>query len=209
MQRKIGDDYPHNQDVGKEQRTSLIGIELMHSFEQFRPFAYPDPYSPLARKYPNKKWGLVSMLTVLNTIPEHDRTLNPDPITIGWGSTRYANNKRVDAGDKISRNEADMLFDVTLPKYELMVKGQVKRALLWHEFDSLVSFAYNAGTSYKAGDVWRPYNLWENVNKGLNGADMAKYWQGLAITANGIKSNGLIRRRKAESNLYLTGELIT
>src|SRR5690606_13991802 len=128
--------------------------------------------------------------------------------TIGWGSTRYIDGRQVKMGDKITQREADELFSLIVPKFELSVKGKIKRNLLQHEFDALVSFCYNAGTSYKAGNVWKDYQIWANVNKGMTGEEMIKYWEKLAITSGGKVLNGLIKRRISEAHLYVFGVLI-
>lgn len=127
--------------------------------------------------------------------------------TIGWGNTFYKDGRRVKKGDKITQDQADELFKDIVPKFEQMVQKKIKRPLLQNEFDALVSFCYNAGTSYKAGGTWVDYNLFNNVNKNIPGNDLKNYWQTLAIASGGKKLPGLIRRRKSESHLYLTGEL--
>lgn len=128
--------------------------------------------------------------------------------TIGWGTTRYENGREVKKGDTITQGRADALFKLQIPKYEQTVKGKIKRNLLQHEFDALVSFVYNAGTSYNSGGFWKDFNIFSNVNKGVTGEEMINYWSTLAITAKGKKLNGLIRRRKAEAHLFVFGVLI-
>lgn len=128
--------------------------------------------------------------------------------TIGWGTTRYGNGLRVKQGDTITQRKADAMFRLQLPRYEMMVKELIKIDLKQHEFDALVSFCYNAGTSYKAGDIWRPFNLWKHVNNKQSDEFIVNYWRKLAITAGGIRLNGLIRRRKSEAHLFTTGKLM-
>lgn len=129
--------------------------------------------------------------------------------TIGWGTTRYPNGQRVRKGEHITQQVADSIFKTQLPKYELMVKSLVKRELKQYEFDALVSFCYNVGSHYKAGDTYRPFNLWSHVNNKISDKDMINYWSKLAITAGGKVLDGLIRRRKSEVHLYTTGEIKT
>lgn len=126
--------------------------------------------------------------------------------TIGYGNTTYIDGRRVKEGDVITIEEAKELKLASMPRYEAMVLQRVKRPLLQHEFDAAVSFAYNAGTSYKWGNVWRDYDLWKHIQK--QDPNIKAYWQRLAITANGKELKGLVRRRRAEVHLYLTGELI-
>lgn len=76
------------------------------------------------------------------------------------------------------------------------------------QFGSVVSFIYNAGTGAK-----KPYLLFGNVRAFLDGkmtADaLRKYWDSSVIKGGGRVLPGLIRRRKAEAHLFLTGVLKT
>lgn len=127
--------------------------------------------------------------------------------TIGWGATTYPNGKKVQKGDKITQQEADDLLLYHIIQKKLLVLGRINRGLKQHELDALVSFAYNAGTGYHSDGRYYDYNIWVNVNNRLEGADMRRYWESLAVTAGGKKLAGLVRRRKAEAEMYLTGNL--
>lgn len=127
--------------------------------------------------------------------------------TIGWGATTYPNGKKVQKGDKITQQEADDLLVYHINQKKTLVLGRVNRDLQQQELDALVSFAYNAGTGYYSGGRYYDYNIWVNVNNRLEGADMRRYWESLAVTAGGKKLAGLVRRRKAEAEMYLTGNL--
>lgn len=122
--------------------------------------------------------------------------------TIGYGTTRYPDDRIVKEGDKITLDEAKYYFSFDLKKFTQIVLGKIKRPLKQQELDALVSFCYNAGTSYKLGGQWKDYNIWKLAN---NNTITKQYWEALAITANGVKLNGLIRRRKSESMLYFDG----
>ena len=93
-------------------------------------------------------------------------------------------------------------FDYSQQVYNLFV--QQKIALKQHQFDALVSFAYNCGIgalyNYRTktemavlraikyrGDVEAAFMLWVN--------------------GGGKKLPGLVRRRRSESHLYLTGNI--
>lgn len=133
-----------------------------------------------------------------------------DPVnipTIGWGNTTYENGKKVKIGDTITRERADELFSNILSKFERTVLSKISRPLKQHEFDAAVSFAYNAGTGYVSKGNNIDYAIWKHIQNGLSGNEMKKYWETLAITASGKKLNGLVRRRKAEVNLYLNNDL--
>lgn len=137
-----------------------------------------------------------------------DAYLDPVGIpTIGVGATYYPDGKKVRMGDKIIYQVAIDMLEQMIPTFESMVLKMVTRPLLQNEFDALVSFAYNAGTHYKSGSVLKPYNVWQHVNNNLDKDAMLKYWQTLAITAGGKKLNGLVKRRKSESELYCLSTL--
>lgn len=129
--------------------------------------------------------------------------------TIGYGATFYENGKQVKDGDVITQKRADELLIGLLVKFEQKVLSKVNRQLLQHEFDAAVSFCFNAGTSYKTkGGSWKDYDIWKNINNGLIGDEMRTYWQNLAVTAGGVKLSGLVRRRKAEVEMYLGDKLL-
>lgn len=126
--------------------------------------------------------------------------------TIGYGNTFYEDGKPVKMGDEITQQRADELFALITPRFEQTVRNKINRQMLQHEFDAAVSFCYNAGTSYKtAGGTWKDYDIWKHIQNRYAGIE--GYWQGLAITAGGVKLNGLVKRRKSEAHLYITGEL--
>lgn len=119
--------------------------------------------------------------------------------TVGYGTTHYPDGRKIKEEDIISLEYAKTLFAYDLRKFETIVLSKVKRELLQREFDALVSFCYNCGTSYKSGGKWKDYNIWKLAQ---NKTITPEYWQKLAITDNGIVLEGLILRRKAESNMY-------
>tara|TARA_R110000822_G_scaffold57267_3_gene144162 strand:- start:1316 stop:1786 length:471 start_codon:yes stop_codon:yes gene_type:complete len=124
--------------------------------------------------------------------------------TIGWGNTYYADGSKVKQGDKITQQMADRLFDVILKRFELDVISLLKVKVNENQFSALVCFAYNVGSDIDADTIAEGLGdstLLKKVNKNPNdptiAAEFAK-WK----NAGGKPSNGLIRRRKAESDLY-------
>lgn len=126
--------------------------------------------------------------------------------TIGYGTTVYFDTKKkVTLKDKpIDKQEGDRLIrgwfaTVVSPLVDRLCRDDLNS----NEFDAIADFIYNSGATYvdKKGKV-HYYNLFENVNKKLPKAEMTRYWENLAITANGVKLNGLIARRKEEVELY-------
>jgi lysozyme len=121
--------------------------------------------------------------------------------TIGWGATFYPDGSKVKKGDACTQKQADAMFDIILPKFERKVLGRITRPLKQNEFDAAVCFCYNAGTGYHdKNGAYQDFNLWEHINNKFPG--IVEYWKTLAITSKGIKLRGLIRRRKAEAELY-------
>lgn len=85
--------------------------------------------------------------------------------------------------------KALILFDDDLDKYEDRVRGAVKRAILPHQFDALVSFDFNTGGIYKA-------ELTRQINRGDLSGNGFMGW---------VRPKEIIKRRKAEQALFRTG----
>lgn len=114
--------------------------------------------------------------------------------TIGYGSTKYVDGKKVKLNDKaINENEATLLLKNTLAIYENIVNKKVKVQLKQSQFDALVSHTYNTGGSN---------TLFNLINNEANEESIKKWFETKYITANSKVLKGLIERRKAESKLY-------
>lgn len=114
--------------------------------------------------------------------------------TIGYGSTKYVDGKKVKLNDKaINENEATLLLKNTLTIYENIVNKKVKVQLKQSQFDALVSHTYNTGGSN---------TLFNLINNEANYVSIKKWFETKYISANGVKLKGLIERRKAEAKLY-------
>ena len=155
---------------------SKRGIELIHSFESLRLTTYPDPG-------PN---GL--------------------PVTGGWGTTTDENGRPFKLGRTESKEYWDRLFARDLARFEDGVTTLIGNApTTQNQFDALVSFAYNVGLDIDADDVAEGLGDSTLLKKHLRGdyagaaAEFAK-WK----MAKGKVLNGLVRRRKAEADLYLS-----
>lgn len=123
--------------------------------------------------------------------------------TIGWGHTRG-----VKKGDKITREKAEELFREDIPVFEKIVEDAVKVPLNENQFSALVSFCFNVGPGKKGvkdGFVTlkngNPSTMLRKLNAGdyTGAASQFHSW----INAAGKPSNGLVRRRKAEAQLFL------
>jgi len=114
--------------------------------------------------------------------------------TIGYGSTKYVDGKKVKLNDKaINENEATLLLKNTLTIYENIVNKKVKVQLKQSQFDALVSHTYNTGGSN---------TLFNLINNEANDESIKKWFETKYISANSKVLKGLIERRKAEAKLY-------
>ena len=113
--------------------------------------------------------------------------------TIGYGNTYYEDGTKVKDGDKITIERAKQLFNLLLPKYENIVKSRIKVLLNQNQFDSLVSFAYNTGGSD---------TLFLYINSNESKEKIYNWWCNHYTMGNGKVLPGLVRRRKAEADLF-------
>lgn len=116
--------------------------------------------------------------------------------TIGYGSTRYADGRKVTLQDTpISEEVATQLLLDTLASYEKCVNEKVKVRLSHNEFDALVSFTYNVGVGNFSSST-----LLKKLNAGdrQGAADQLLRWN----KAGGKVLAGLTKRRKAERDLF-------
>jgi lysozyme len=131
--------------------------------------------------------------------------------TIGWGNTFYENGKKVTMKDKpITQQRADQIFEAVLMMFEKDVTGLLKKSVLPHQFDAVLSFAWNVGTDIDHDDI--PEGLGDstllrliNANP-LNVRIPAEFlkWN----KSNGQVMKGLTRRRTIEAYYYRTGKLL-
>jgi len=116
--------------------------------------------------------------------------------TIGYGNTYYTNGKKVTMKDlPISKEKGVELFSSVLPAYEEIVGHKVKVKLTQNQFDALVSHTYNTGGS----DM-----LFSLINKNADKETIKDWFISRYVTAGGKVLNGLIRRRKAEADLFFS-----
>jgi lysozyme len=119
--------------------------------------------------------------------------------TIGIGCIRYEDGSSVTMQDcEISKERVQDLFrNGTLPQFETAVKAAIHVPLEQHEYDALVSLAYNIGTTGFKGST-----LVKLLNAGVNRSEVAP--QFLRWTKdNGKVVQGLTNRRTAEMNMFL------
>ena len=117
-----------------------------------------------------------------------------DPVgvlTIGYGHTGD-----VKEGQKITQKKADDLLKKDLDKFETGVNLLIlaKYRFSQNEFDALVSFAYNLGLG----------NLKKLTGNGKRNKGQIADAIPLYNKAGGKVLSGLVKRRKAEQELFLT-----
>lgn len=98
----------------------------------------------------------------------------------------------------INEQQAEIALIEDTARFEYLVKRNISVELSQNQFDALVSYAYNTGGSS---------TLYRLINTKAPKAEIKNWIEEHYITANGKRLNGLIRRRKAESDLYFS-ELI-
>lgn len=112
-------------------------------------------------------------------------------VTIGYGHTKTAR-----MGQVISAQEAEALLREDVAHFEHCVSRLVEAPLEQHQFDALVSFAYNLG----CGALERSTLLKKlNALDYPGAADELLRWN----RAGGQVLRGLVRRREAERALFL------
>ena len=116
--------------------------------------------------------------------------------TIGFGTTVFPHGKSVQDGDccTIQQAEAYMLHD--LARFENAVSKAVIVPLQQHQFDALVSLAYNIGIN-----AFQNSTLVKLLNTGnyLAASQQFDVW----IKAGGQTIQGLVNRRAIEKALFL------
>jgi len=110
-------------------------------------------------------------------------------LTIGYGHTRDV--KEVDV---ITQEQAEKLLRDDLKGFERCIEDKFGKDWEQYEYDALVSFAYNLGCN----------GFGTGLSKALRNKDtenINKYWL-MYNKAGGRVLNGLVRRRKAELELF-------
>ena len=117
--------------------------------------------------------------------------------TIGFGST-----SGVEEGMEISQERADMLLLEDVKVFEEAVNNLVEVDLEQNQFDALVAWTFNLGsTNLKNSTLLKVLN-----DKNYEGVpEQIKRWNKATVDGERQVLEGLIRRREAESLLF-TGE---
>lgn len=150
--------------------------------------AYPDPGSPMAR-------GLY---------PKNGKDVSKGaPWTIGFGATGAG----ITRGTVWTLAQCERRLDDDIQRFVAGVNRLLVRypraQTTQNQFDALVSFAYNCGLDEnrngRAEGLGDSTLFAKHVAGDYKGAQ-AEF--GKWVNAGGVKLNGLVRRRKAEADLY-------
>lgn len=131
----------------------------------------------------------------------------PDPAhgwkvpTIGFGHTDAAGPPKVTKGMRITAAEAEAILVHDLKLYEAAVQNNVTVPLTENQYGALVSFAFNLGpTNLKRSTLLKKLNAGDYAGAA---AEFDKW-----IHAGGKVFPGLVKRRAAERQLFLTPDPI-
>ena len=137
--------------------------------------------------------------------------------TIGFGNTFYEDGTKVKLTDPaITKERAIKILQVAMSYFEKQVDSYTTDKVNQNQFDALVDFAYNAGVG-----ALKASTLLKKVNANPNDPTIANEFMKWVFGGDGTKNkkdddgdglideagekqklNGLVNRRKAESDLY-------
>jgi len=118
--------------------------------------------------------------------------------TIGFGATRYPNGKKVSMDDPpILMEQAQGILAFDLEKFAYGVLRLIKVNLNINEHAALISFSYNLGLGNLQNSTLRSKL---NRNERIAAANEFPKW----CRAGGRKLKGLVLRREAEKELFLS-----
>ena len=120
-------------------------------------------------------------------------------VTIGWGSTMYMDGTKIKMGDVVTDIEATKLL-----YWEVSNKAKAIGLININQnkFDALVSFAFNLGIG-----ALRDSTLFKKVR--MNSDDLTirdefMRWTKARVNGKLTELPGLVKRRKAEADLYFS-----
>ena len=116
-------------------------------------------------------------------------------LTIGYGHTDAAGPPSISLGQTITKEEADNILATDLAKVEREVSELVHVSLNQNQFDALVSFHFNTGALGHSSTLQLL-----NQSNYTEAADHLLLYN----KASGRVLAGLVRRRQAEKDLFLS-----
>ena len=153
-----------------------------------------------------KQSDLAAALKIIKEFEGCHLTAYPDPLsggdpwTIGYGTTRYPDSRKVKQGDKINAIEADMLLRQEVDRIAAKLRDTVPHwiEMADHQKCALISFAYNLGNGFYGAPGF------ETISRELREKDWAAMPAALLLYRNpgtNVEA-GLKRRREAEGKLW-------
>jgi len=123
-----------------------------------------------------------------------------EPWTIGYGTTRYSDGRKVQRGDKITIIEANRLLDLEIERIASKLRSTVPfwNAMSGDKQCALISFAYNLGSGFYGAAGF------ETISKRLKAKEWAQVPEAMLLYRNPgtAVEAGLLRRRQAEGRLW-------
>ena len=117
--------------------------------------------------------------------------------TIGYGSTMWNDGRRVQMGDKITKEGAELLLHWELNNKAIALYGLNVNQ---NQADAILSFVFNLGIgAFQKSTLIKKIRL--NPNDPTIRDEFMK-WNKARVGGKLIELKGLTRRRTAESNLY-------
>ena len=172
-------------------KPSIRCVNKLKGYESFREYAYPDPYSPLARATKGEKWGFQSASYILAKLPAEKSKLSGAPWTVGYGET-----KGVDQYSRMSELEASIQLTREVEAYGAKVLEACTLPPNQNQLDAMTSLEYNIGVEgFRKSSVLKAHNRGDFLS--------ASRAFGLWNKAQGVVSNGLTSRRASEAAWYL------
>ena len=125
-----------------------------------------------------------------------------DPVgipTIGYGTIRYPDGRKVTLGETISEPVAEAFL---LQDCEIFARGvtdALTSEINQNQFDALVSFTYNLGVG-----AFQTSTLCQKINAGKFSEAAGEFDKWVYATVNGVKKKleGLVKRRRDERTLF-------
>lgn len=117
--------------------------------------------------------------------------------TIGYGSTRWPDGKKIDLGQQVTMDVADQMLRHEADKIADRIPANMFNQ---NQFDAIVSFTYNVGIGNLLSSTLYTYAK-ANVND-VKIRDQFMRWTKARVGGKMMELRGLVRRRQAEADLY-------
>lgn len=113
--------------------------------------------------------------------------------TIGYGTTIYPDGTKVKKGDTCTEPQAEQYLRIDANRRAAAI-GPLK--VNQNQFDAIVSFCYNLGLGAWNKSTLRKKIIFNPKDENIR-AEFMKW-----VNAGGVQVKGLVRRRKAEADLF-------